>query len=107
MDIYATAWKKGLKSTYYLHMKPRHTAEQSTVEVNKREKLGKIGFGAVVVEVKKEPESEPLTETAKKDDNEMSEEEYNAMMAKVSMTEKVSKAGPTDPQEKFLCDSCQ
>ena len=29
MDIYATAWKKGLKSTYYLHMKPRHTAEQS------------------------------------------------------------------------------
>ena len=30
MDIYSSAWKKGLKSTYYLHMKPRHTAEQST-----------------------------------------------------------------------------
>jgi ribonucleoside-diphosphate reductase alpha chain len=50
MDIYSTAWKKGLKSTYYLHMKPRHTAEQSTVHVNKAEKLGKRGFAAVVEE---------------------------------------------------------
>ncbi len=47
MDIYYTAWKKGLKSTYYLHMKPRHTAEQSTVAVNKSAKLGKTGFAAV------------------------------------------------------------
>jgi ribonucleoside-diphosphate reductase alpha chain len=47
MDIYKTAWKKGLKSTYYLHMKPRHTAEQSTVKVNKAEKMGKRGFAAV------------------------------------------------------------
>jgi len=47
MDIYYTAWRKGLKSTYYLHMKPRHTAEQSTVAVNKSAKLGKTGFAAV------------------------------------------------------------
>lgn len=47
MDIYKAAWKKGLKTTYYLHLKPRHSAEQSTVQVNKREKLGKIGFAAV------------------------------------------------------------
>ena len=47
MDIYYTAWRKGLKSTYYLHMKPRHTAEQSTVEVNKSAKIGKTGFAAV------------------------------------------------------------
>ncbi len=47
MDIYFTAWKKGVKSTYYLHMKPRHTAEQSTVAVNKSEKLGKTGFASV------------------------------------------------------------
>src|SRR6185295_6495553 len=46
MDIYFTGWKKGLKSTYYLHMKPRHTAEQSTVTVNKSAKLGKTGFAA-------------------------------------------------------------
>jgi len=47
MDIYTAAWKKGLKSTYYLHMKPRHTAEQSTTKVNKAEKMGKSGFAAV------------------------------------------------------------
>jgi ribonucleoside-diphosphate reductase alpha chain len=47
MAIYTTAWKKGLKSTYYLHMKPRHTAEQSTTKVNKAEKMGKRGFAAV------------------------------------------------------------
>lgn len=47
MAIYTTAWKKGLKSTYYLHMKPRHTAEQSTTKVNKAEKMGKIGFANV------------------------------------------------------------
>jgi len=47
--IYMTAWAKGLKTTYYLHVKPRHTAEQSTVKVNKAEALGsgprKTGFG--------------------------------------------------------------
>ncbi len=45
MGIYKTAWRKGLKSTYYLHMKPRHTAEQSTTNVNKATKIGKVGFG--------------------------------------------------------------
>ncbi len=48
--IYEAAWKKGLKTTYYLHVKPRHTAEQSTVKVNKAETLSgsgprKTGFG--------------------------------------------------------------
>lgn len=47
MSVYATAWAKGLKSTYYLHMKPRHTAEQSTTKVNKAVKMGKVGFGAL------------------------------------------------------------
>lgn len=47
MDIYYTAWRKGLKSTYYLHMKPRHTAEQSTIQVNKSAQIGKTGFAAV------------------------------------------------------------
>ncbi|MES2470770.1 MAG: ribonucleoside-diphosphate reductase subunit alpha [Patescibacteria group bacterium] len=48
MKIYSTAWEKGLKSTYYLHMKPRHSAEQSTVRVNKSEKMGRRGFGGVM-----------------------------------------------------------
>ncbi|HEY1036963.1 MAG TPA: ribonucleoside-diphosphate reductase subunit alpha [Candidatus Paceibacterota bacterium] len=47
IHIYSTAWKKGLKSTYYLHMKPQHNAEQSTVSVNKAQQLGKKGFGAL------------------------------------------------------------
>ena len=49
MDIYYAAWERGVKTTYYLHMKPRHTAEQSTVRVNKSEEIGsgaKRGFGA-------------------------------------------------------------
>jgi ribonucleoside-diphosphate reductase alpha chain len=47
VDIYSRAWEKGLKTTYYLHVKPRHTAEQSTVKVNKAANLGpkKAGFG--------------------------------------------------------------
>ncbi len=46
MDLYSAAWKRGVKTTYYLHMKPRHTAEQSTVRVNKTEKLNKASSGA-------------------------------------------------------------
>lgn len=55
MKIYSAAWDKGLKSTYYLHMKPRHTAEQSTVSVNKAQQIGKLGFGALRFAKKDEP----------------------------------------------------
>ncbi len=34
-ELYSAAWRMGVKTTYYLHMMPRHTAEQSTVKVNK------------------------------------------------------------------------
>jgi len=47
-NVYMAAWKKGLKTTYYLHMKPRHTAEQSTTSVNKAAAMGKKGFSSVV-----------------------------------------------------------
>ena len=43
MDIYSEAWNLGVKTTYYLHMKPRHTAEQSTVKVNKAEEISGNG----------------------------------------------------------------
>lgn len=50
MDIYFGAWERGVKTTYYLHMKPRHQAEQSTVKVNKTEEISQgaagRGFGA-------------------------------------------------------------
>lgn len=50
-DIYMNAWKKGLKTTYYLHVKPRHSNEQSTLKVNKAEEMSsgdgprRTGFG--------------------------------------------------------------
>jgi ribonucleoside-diphosphate reductase alpha chain len=63
IDIYTAAWKKGVKTTYYLHMKPRHTAEQSTVKVNKSEAINadsgsapKKGFGSAA--------AAPVAETA-------------------------------------------
>jgi ribonucleoside-diphosphate reductase alpha chain len=46
MSIYSEAWKRGVKTTYYLHMKPRHTAEQSTVKVNKAEEINSSGTSA-------------------------------------------------------------
>ncbi len=49
VNIYMGAWERGVKTTYYLHMKPRHTAEQSTVKVNKSESIvegNKKGFGS-------------------------------------------------------------
>ena len=81
MDVYTTAWKKGLKTTYYLHMKPRHTAEQSTVKVNKRETLGKIGFGAIA-----QPKKDVIV---------------------VLASEGGAKVCPIDPMEREQCDSCQ
>jgi len=77
MDIYIKAWESGLKTTYYLHMKPRHTAEQSTVKVNKATSMGRKGFGALLEE--KRQQNAPSAGTA----------------------------CPTDPQERLLCDSCQ
>ena len=35
VKIYSEAWKRGLKTTYYLHVKPRHQSEQTTVSVDK------------------------------------------------------------------------
>ena len=35
VKIYSEAWKRGLKTTYYLHVKPRHQSEQTTVSIDK------------------------------------------------------------------------
>ncbi len=34
VKIYTEAWRRGLKTTYYLHVKPRHQSEQTTVNSN-------------------------------------------------------------------------
>lgn len=51
VEIYSEAWRRGLKTTYYLHVKPRHQSEQTTVSVEKmaetkiRKQGGARGFG--------------------------------------------------------------
>lgn len=35
VKIYSEAWRRGLKTTYYLHVKPRHQSEQTTVSIEK------------------------------------------------------------------------
>ncbi|TSC75373.1 MAG: ribonucleotide-diphosphate reductase subunit alpha [Parcubacteria group bacterium Gr01-1014_30] len=113
LRIYSTAWQKGLKTTYYLHMKPRHTAEQSMVLVNKREQLGKAGFGALEDGVgaadTSPPEGIPLG-------NPMPAAEGVAVMedsAEFLAVKRGSESSlspnicPVDPQERLQCDSCQ
>ncbi len=48
VKIYSECWRRGLKTTYYLHVKPRHQAEQSTTKVNKTEEIAKSGGGRKV-----------------------------------------------------------
>ncbi len=137
MKIYTAAWEKGVKTTYYLHMKPRHTAEQSTVKVNKAEKVGKIGFAALakVVSDKKvgfeaplqkslditEPVGVPLSAqveapTPKAEREQKPASSYQPLSSLSSTPEPVArpkviltaqKTCPTDPAELAQCDSCQ
>lgn len=160
MDIYSTAWRKGVKSTYYLHMKPRHTAEQSTVRVNKAEKMGKRGFAGVLESAAADAEaeeamadavsslrmsepqavnavvsfaqvssetpttpslataSEPVIATPASSSSPLSQNIEGtvkpAAHAHVHSHQEVKGASsapkilpPSDPQEQFLCDSCQ
>lgn len=96
MAVYLGAWEKGLKTTYYLHMKPRHSAEQSTVAVNKSTALGKSGFGAAVAR------AGFGVAVAK------AEVASVAEVAEIKVEEPVAyKACPVDPQERAQCDSCQ
>lgn len=137
MKIYTTAWEKGVKTTYYLHMKPRHTAEQSTVAVNKAKKIGKLGFGAVATVVNKIDTVEPrsfsmplqttLTSLSPLQPVEIKKETLHAVSKKVDIQDRQENQGdliqteimpvsgnagprihaPIDPQDAFICDSCQ
>jgi len=114
VDLYSLAWRMGVKTTYYLHMMPRHTAEQSTVKVNKAEALapsggarrgfgaatpapvggGPRGFGAVA--------TAPVATAAVEVPVEAPED------VDLLEVEDVSGAQcPIDPQERLQCESCQ
>jgi ribonucleoside-diphosphate reductase alpha chain len=125
MNIYTTAWDKGLKTTYYLHMKPRHNAEQSTVKVNKSEALGRRGFAALRMKGKEEEMSSPAmsveqpTLVAQAPQQIEKVEVVITQSASVASpishqamrsTEKVEALKvylPDDPQDQFLCEGCQ
>jgi ribonucleoside-diphosphate reductase alpha chain len=90
-ELYAMAWRMGVKTTYYLHMMPRHSAEQSTVKVNKAAagtSGPRRGFGA--------------TRAAVADVREPALAEAPATQPAVE-----EPTCPVDPQERMECDSCQ
>lgn len=99
MKIYTTAWSKGLKTTYYLHMKPRHTAEQSTTTVNKAVSIGKVGFAAL--------RHGPESSIAGAASAEGIARTPSGVSDGVRSTPLAPKACPIDPQERLQCDSCQ
>ncbi|MCG6567990.1 ribonucleoside-diphosphate reductase subunit alpha [Tessaracoccus sp. ZS01] len=90
-DLYQLAWRMGVKTTYYLHMMPRHTAEQSTVRINKAAELTgaggapRRGFGAARPVAAAVAVARPAVEIDIVD----------------------GAACPVDPQERLQCDSCQ
>jgi ribonucleoside-diphosphate reductase alpha chain len=99
-ELYAAAWRMGVKTTYYLHMMPRHTAEQSTVKVNKAESStpagGAVrrGFGAA------KPAARGLGAVVVA--------EHEVVPDEVVELEVVDGAAcPVDPQERLNCESCQ
>jgi ribonucleoside-diphosphate reductase alpha chain len=94
MNIYTAAWEKGLKTTYYLHMKPQHSAEQSTVRVNKSEGLGKKGFAGLF-------QAKPVEATISV------ENISDDVVITVSPERpKITVHGPVDPNDALLCEGC-
>ena len=108
VDLYAAAWRMGVKTTYYLHMMPRHTAEQSTVRVNKAEAVapqgtttsGGRGFGARRGFGAATAAPAPTTPVV--------EEPTPVVSDAVQELDVVDgSACPIDPQERLQCESCQ
>jgi ribonucleoside-diphosphate reductase alpha chain len=97
VGIYTDAWKRGLKTTYYLHMKPRHSAEQSTIKVNKSESIGKKGFGFV----KSTPAPTQIVSARIEVEKETIEVTESVTMTSTTL------ACPIDPMERAKCEGCQ
>jgi ribonucleoside-diphosphate reductase alpha chain len=92
MKIYTTAWEKGLKTTYYLHMKPKHSAEQSTIRVNKSEAMGKRGFAGLFT-----PAAAVVSENVTEE----------IVTPKITADSPIVIHGPEDPMDALLCEGCQ
>ena len=113
MNVYTSAWDKGLKTTYYLHMKPRHTAEQSTTTVNKSEALGKRGFAAIkdklaasTLDTTTASTPAPAATAPILSSIEMTP--VKAMsMPELETSPKLKIHVPEDPMDQLLCEGCQ
>lgn len=129
VELYTEAWRMGVKTTYYLHMMPRHTAEQSTVKVNKAEALqsgaassgagsrrgfgaasttpapasapARRGFGAVTATAPAAAGSEPVPVVPE-------DAEQLDVLDQLDQADQVDDVQcPIDPMERLQCDSCQ
>jgi len=126
LHIYSAAWKKGLKSTYYLHMKPQHNAEQSTVTVNKQDQTGKKGFAAMrtpaggFASIQTSAHADPVNSTITVDVEAIVDTAQAGTLPKTPVASPiVSQAASRpagvinpadfgiDPGEATVCDSCQ
>ena len=115
MNIYTTAWDKGLKTTYYLHMKPRHSAEQSTTVVNKAEALGKRGFAVLrdkqkPVEIEIEsvsPNPSLILSTLSTPVASTITPEVPVPVTVIEETSKLTIHISEDPSEAMICEGCQ
>lgn len=103
--IYTAAWKKGLKTTYYLHMKPRHTAEQSTVSVNKAQTIGKVGFAALRSKIATTPVAAAATNLSV--DPVVTEKESDVVIPAQGNKPEIKVHVVADPQDALLCEGCQ
>lgn len=110
VDLYSAAWRMGVKTTYYLHMMPRHTAEQSTVTINKAEQVraagattgrgsgGRRGFGGLTGPAAPAGQAAPRPVVVPVADAEPPGDGIEEIDGAVC---------PVDPQERLQCDSCQ
>ncbi|MBC9956599.1 ribonucleoside-diphosphate reductase subunit alpha [Yimella sp. cx-51] len=105
-DLYETAWRMGLKTTYYLHVKPRHTAEQSTVAVNKSTDSGRarggFGFGKRAAA---QPDSQLVAAPAAVAATAVLEPDD--ALALDELLDEAPLVCPTDPQALLECEACQ
>jgi len=112
MNIYTTAWDKGLKTTYYLHMKPRHSAEQSTTSVNKAKALGQRGFGAIKAKAKENVIIEETVNINIVENPVININPIASPIVNIQAKETVGSSSsnvhlPEDPNDQFLCEGCQ
>ncbi|MEK7227288.1 MAG: ribonucleoside-diphosphate reductase subunit alpha [Patescibacteria group bacterium] len=107
MKIYTTAWEKGLKSTYYLHMKPRHTAEQSTVRVNKAEAQGRRGFAALASLNSSPAFAKATQEPVKSGEVAAVTVPTPTIVESEPASKKTLNIHVSDPGDALICDSCQ